>query len=327
MRTRLLLTVLLIATWLAPAAAQTRELTLANDTPPKHGTSLAAQVMIKKVEELTQGKIRITHHHSAQLGNERQVASAMRMGTVDISPITSAPLSTVIPELSALQLPYLFRDYQHVYKALDEGDFIRKYYAPQFEKRGYIMLGFLASGYRGIYGHFPVNGLADAKGKKIRTMEDKVILATFKALGMIPTPIPQPEVPTAFQTGVIDFAEGGINTYFHFKYYDIAKNVADVRHIHNVISFTMSKISWDKLDAPSRQAIMEGVKAGEQYNRKFILDEDQAIQQQIKEKGITITKPDPTPFREATRGVYEEFYATAAGKDAKKVVDYIIGLK
>lgn len=323
----LMLAVLLIAAWLAPAAAQTRELTLANDTPPKHGTSLAAQVMIKKVEELTQGKIKITHHHSAQLGNERQVASAMRMGTVDISPITSAPLSTVIPELSALQLPYLFRDYQHVYKALDEGDFIRKYYAPLFEKRGYIMLGFLASGYRGIYGHYTVNSLDDAKGKKIRTMEDKVILATFKALGMIPTAIPQPEVPTSFQTRVIDFAEGGINTYFHFKYYDIAKNVADVRHIHNVISFTMSKMSWDKLDAASRQAIMDGVRAGEQFNRKFILDEDVAIQQQIKEKGVTITKPDPTPFREATKGVYEDFYATPAGKDAKKVVDYIISLK
>jgi tripartite ATP-independent transporter DctP family solute receptor len=323
----ILIAAFLIATWLAPAGAQTRELTLAVDQPPKQGSAQAAQVMINRVAELTQGKVNITLHHSAQLGNERQVAQAMRMGTVDMSVLSAAPLTTVIPELSALTLPYLFRDYQHVYKAMDEGDVIRNYYAPQFERRGYIMLGLIAGGYRGIYGKFTVNSLPDARGKKIRTMEDKIILATFKALGMIPTPIPQPEVPTSFQTGVIDFAEGGINTYFHLKYYDVAKNVADVRHIHLILPFTMSKMSWDKLDAASRQAIMEGVKAGEKFNRQFILDEDVTIQNQIKEKGVTITKPDPTPFREATKGVYDEFFATPAGKDAKKVVDYIIGVK
>jgi TRAP-type C4-dicarboxylate transport system substrate-binding protein len=57
------------------------------------------------------------------------------------------------------------------------------------------------------------------------------------------------------------------------------------------------------------------------------LDEDQTIQEQVKAKGVTITKPDPTPFREATKSVYEEFFATPAGKDAKKVVDHILSLK
>ncbi|RPI10144.1 MAG: TRAP transporter substrate-binding protein, partial [Zetaproteobacteria bacterium] len=218
---RLMVSILLLCIALhAPAEAQTRELTLAVDQPPKQGNAQAAQAAINKVTELSQGKINITLHHSAQLGNERQVVQAMRMGTVDLSVVSAAPLTTVIPELSALTLPYLFRDYQHVYKAVDEGDFIRNYFKPQFERRGYVMLGLVAGGYRGIYGQFAINSMADARGKKIRTMEDKIILATFKALGMIPTAIPQPEVPTSFQTGVIDFAEGGINTFYHLKYYD-----------------------------------------------------------------------------------------------------------
>ena len=44
-------------------------------------------------------------------------------------------------------------------------------------------------------------------------------------------------------------------------------------------------------------------------------------------KGVTITKPDATPFRQATQGVYEEFYATPAGKDARKMVDFILAIK
>jgi TRAP-type C4-dicarboxylate transport system substrate-binding protein len=53
---------------------------------------------------------------------------------------------------------------------------------------------------------------------------------------MISTPIAFPEVATALQTKVIDFAEGGINTFYHNKFYDIVKYVADVRHTHQAVA-------------------------------------------------------------------------------------------
>jgi TRAP-type C4-dicarboxylate transport system substrate-binding protein len=83
------------------------------------------------------------------------------------------------------------------------------------DKKGFKLLGFFAAGYRGIYGHYPINSIADVKGKKVRVQEDKIIVATFKAIGSIPTAIPWPEVATSLQTKVIDFGEGGINTYYH----------------------------------------------------------------------------------------------------------------
>ena len=112
------------------------------------------------------------------------------------------------------------------------------------DKKGLKLVGFFAAGYRGIYGHYPINSLADVKGKKIRVQEDKILVATFKALGMISTPIAFPEVATSLQTKVIDFAEGGINTFYHNKFYDIVKNVADVRHTHQCVALIMSKASW-----------------------------------------------------------------------------------
>jgi tripartite ATP-independent transporter DctP family solute receptor len=310
-----------------PAHAQTKELVMGNVNPPKHGTSQAAQQFIDKVGELTAGKLKIIHHHSGALGGEREVAQNVQLGTVDFGPITTAPLSTLVPEMSAFQLPYIFRDYQHVYAALDGSDFIRKYYDGVLDKKGIKLVAFFAAGYRGIYGHYPINGLADVKGKKIRVQEDKILVATFKALGMISTPIAFPEVATALQTKVIDFAEGGINTFYHNKFYDIVKHVADVRHTHQAVALIMSKASWAKQDAATQKAIMDAAKYAEQWNRKFILDEDKGIQDQVKEKGVAITKPDATPFRDATKSVYEEFYATPAGKDARKVVDHILSIK
>jgi tripartite ATP-independent transporter DctP family solute receptor len=309
------------------ASAQTRELVMGNVNPAKHGTTLAAQQFADKLAELTGGKVKVVHHHSGALGGEREVAQQVQLGTIDLTPVTAAPLSTLVPEMSAFQLPYIFRDYAHVYAALDGSDTIRSYYEPVMDRKGFKLLTFFAAGYRGIYGHYPINSIADVKGKKIRVQEDKILVATFKALGMISTPIAFPEVATALQTKVIDFGEGGINTYYHNKFYDIVKHVADVRHTHQVIVLAMSKASWAKQDAATQKAIVEAARHAEKWNRKFILDEDRDLQEQVKAKGVSITKPDAAPFREATRSVYDEFYASPAGKDARKVVDHILGIK
>ena len=310
-----------------PAPSSAAELVMGNVNPAKHGTTLAAQQFADKVAELTGGKVKIIHHHSGALGGEREVAQQIQLGTVDFGPITTAPLSTLVPEMSVFQLPYIFRDYAHVYAALDGNDVITKYYDQVLDKKGFRLIGFIAAGYRGIYGHYPINSIADVKGKKIRVQEDKILVATFKALGMISTPIAFPEVATALQTKVIDFAEGGINTFYHNKFYDIVKYVADVRHTHQAVALIMSKASWAKQDAATQKAITEAARHAEQWNRKFILDEDKGIQEQVRAKGVTITKPDATPFREATKSVYEDFYATPAGKDARKIVDHILSLK
>lgn len=307
--------------------AQGRELTMGNVNPPKHGTSIAAQQFLDKLAELSGGKLKTVHHHSGALGGEREVASQVQLGTVDFAPVTTAPLSTLIPEMSVFQLPYIFRDYDHVFKALDGNDTLYKYYDAVLDKRGLKLVGFIAAGYRGIYGHYPINGLADVKGKKVRVQEDKILVQTFKALGMISTPIAFPEVATSLQTKVIDFAEGGVNTFYHNKFYDVVKNVADVRHTHQCVGLIMSKASYAKLDAAGKKAVADAWTHTRDFNRKFILDEDKSIQEQVRAKGVAITKPDATPFRDATKSVYDEFYATPAGKDAKKMVDYILAVK
>jgi TRAP-type transport system periplasmic protein len=311
----------------ATGSARAQELSMGNVNPPKHGTTLAAQQFADKLTELTGGKVKVAHHHSGALGGEREVAQQIQLGAVDLGPITTAPLSTLVPEMSVFQLPYIFRDYDHVFKALDGSDKITKYYEGVLDKRGLKLIGFIAAGYRGIYGHAPINALDDVKGKKVRVQEDKILVATFKALGMISTPIAFPEVATALQTRVIDFAEGGVNTFYHNKFYDIVKYVADVRHTHQATALIMSKASSAKQDAAGHKAIAEAWAHARAFNRKFILDEDKTIQDQVREKGVTITKPDAAPFRQATQSVYEEFYATPAGKDAKPIVDFILSVQ
>ena len=311
----------------AVAGAQTRELTMGNVNPAKHATTLAAQQFVDKLGELTGDRIKVVHHYSGALGSEREVAQQVQLGTVDFTPMTAAALSTLVPEMSVFQLPYIFRDYAHVLAALDGSDTIRAYYAGALDRKNFKLVGFIVAGYRAIYGHAPINTPADVRRKKIRVQEDKILVATFKALGAIPTVIAFPEVATALQTKVIDFAEGDVNAFYQNKFYDVVKHVADVRHTHQIVALVMSKASWTKQGAATQKAIMEAAKYAEQWNRKSILDEDRATQDRVRGKGVSIPKPDSAPLREATKGMYAEFYATPAGQDARKIVDRILRLE
>ena len=252
LRIALLLTIALTmhAGW---GIVSAQELSMGNVNPPKHGTTLAAQQFIDKLAEVSGGKIKVAHHHSGALGGEREVAQQIQLGAVDFGPITTAPLSTLIPEVSVFQLPYIFRDYDHVFKALDGSDTIAKYYEAVLDGKGLKLIGFIAAGYRGIYGHGAINSVDDIKGKKVRVQEDKILVATFKALGMISTPIAFPEVATALQTKVIDYAEGGINTFYHNKFYDIVKFVADVRHTHQAVALVSPRPPGQSRMPPARR--------------------------------------------------------------------------
>ena len=230
--------------------------------------------------------------------------------------------------MSVFQLPYIFRDYDHVFKALDGSDTIVKYYEAVLDKKGLKLIGFIAAGYRGIYGHGAINSLADVKGKKVRVQEDKILVATFKALGMISTPDRLPGGgDRACRRRVIDFAEGGVNTFYHNKFYDIVKYVADVRHTHQAVALIMSKASWQKQDAAGQKAITDAWAHARQFNRQVHPRRGQVDPGPGPRQGRHHHQARRHAVPAGDQSVYKEFYATPAGKDARKMVDFILNIK
>jgi TRAP-type C4-dicarboxylate transport system substrate-binding protein len=126
-----LLSLAILALAATTAHAQAKELVMGNVNPPKHGTALASQQFIDKLAELT-----VIRHHSGALGGEREVGQQVQLGTGDFSPMTAAPLSTLVPEMSVFQLTYIFRDFPHVYAALDGTATLKKSYDRILGKKG-----------------------------------------------------------------------------------------------------------------------------------------------------------------------------------------------
>ena len=103
----------------------------------------------------------------------------------------AAAAGRFVREFDIFNLPFLFRDFVDVYKVLDGP--VRRGVEPASIKKGFRLLGIYVGGSRSVYARKPVSDLASLKGMKILQMiESPVVVATWKALGTIPTPTPMP---------------------------------------------------------------------------------------------------------------------------------------
>ena len=104
--TRRLCCVAVLCALASYAQAQAVKLTLAHGNPPDNPRHVAAVKFADTVKAKTNGRIEIQVAHSAQLGDDAAMVTALRSGTLDISANSQGAMSNVVPEYSALGLPF-----------------------------------------------------------------------------------------------------------------------------------------------------------------------------------------------------------------------------
>ena len=71
------------------------------------------------VEKAVPGKFEVVVHHSAALGNENQVLQQIQLGTTQMAVSTTGPIEAFVPEIKALEMPFVFPSYDAADKVLD----------------------------------------------------------------------------------------------------------------------------------------------------------------------------------------------------------------
>ena len=74
----------------------------------------------RKLKELSKGTMLVDQYPGAQLGQEPQLLQLVKAGDLDFAIISSANTSTISPQAGVMSLHFLFRDENHVIKALGD---------------------------------------------------------------------------------------------------------------------------------------------------------------------------------------------------------------
>jgi tripartite ATP-independent transporter DctP family solute receptor len=295
----------------SPPPAQTDKIILkaghsANANEPYH---LGLLEMARIVKEESNGRVEIQIYPAMQLGSEKAMIEGLLLGTMDIVVPSNLSVTNFVPQLVILDLPFLFRDRNHMYSVMD-GD-IGQEFKKSLKNRGFHSLGFYEAGVRHIMtSNKPINAYEDLKGLKIRTVPTPAHIASFNAFGANAVGVDYGELYGGLQTGLIDGAEAANTNYNLQKFYEVAPYWAQVGWAILVADPMMSEKRFHSLP-PDIQDIL--TKAGHQsaiFERQAYADSDNSLLPVLQSKGVQVTYPDTAPFREASKKVYDEFITT-----------------
>jgi len=315
---------ILTMTWVDHGTCQEKpvSLKLGHAVAPEHPYHLGAVKFAELVAQKTGNKVKIDVYPSTQLGNERDMVEGLQLGTIDLVVTSTGPLGGFVPRMFVVDLPFLFRDREHAYKVLD-GPIGRDLFEA-FSPKGIKGLAFWENGFRQITNNVrPIEKPEDLKGIKIRTMENKVHLASFRAFGASPTPMAWSEVYTALQQKTIDAQENPIAIIYHQKIYEVQKYLALTGHFYSPTPLLMSLKVFTSLPKDIQKIMTDTAIECATYERNLLRDSEVKQIADLKARGIQVTTPNKKPFQDAAASVYKEFEV----QFGKETIDRIIATK
>lgn len=315
-----LITVLLLSSF--AFAAPEFVLKLGHVAAPEKPYAIGAVKFAELVKEKTNGEVEVQVFPSSQLGNQRDLVEGVTFGTVDMTLTSTAVLGNFLPKMAIFDLPFIFRDIPHTYKALDT---IGMEMGEELEAKGIKLLAFFENGVRHLTNSIrPVKKPEDMKGLKIRVMEQPVYIEMMKALGANPTPMAFGELFTALQQGTVDGQENPVSHIWTKRFFEVQKYISLTGHTYSAEPLIMSMITWKKLPADYQKAIVDSAEEALEWHRSQVVEQDREFWKNVIESGkCEVIEVDKEPFRKATAGVWEMF----EDEVGKENIDRIVNIK
>ena len=285
----------------------------ADNQPEDYPTTRAAEYFASLVEERTDGRVVIRVFANAELGGEKSVFEQMQFGGIDFARVSVGTLSEQVPEAEMLQLPYLFRDADHMWRVLDGkiGDELLL----SVRRADVAALSWFDAGARNIYTREPVSCFRDLAGLTIRVQESELMSRMIRLWGATPVQMVYSEVYSALETGAIDGAENNWPSYEATGHFEAAPYYLLDGHARLPELLLVSKVALEKitsLDESYGDVLLQSAREAAIYERELWKERETASEALVRENGCVVTELDEAElqkFRDAAAPLYEDFPA------------------
>jgi TRAP-type transport system periplasmic protein len=323
-----ILAVAAVSGWVDGATAQTRTFSFAYDQPTTTAYGIAANIFDAKLKELSGGKMSINQFPGAQLGQEPQMLQKMRAGDIDFVITSTANASTLAPQAGVFSLHFIFRDQQHLAKALADPAIAAEFRAMiKDQVQGAQVLGLLTMGMRNMYSKKEVKSIGDIKGQKVRVQATKTEDTLFPAYGAQTVHMPFGEVYTSLQTGVVNIAENGVNVYLANKHYEVAPILSMTEHEANNNCIWVSEKTWSSLTPEQQKWVQAAADEVSKREPAMALQLEKDSADKLKAIGVKVVdNVDKSGFIKAAQPIQDEL-AKELGPHAVKLLQLVRDVK
>jgi tripartite ATP-independent transporter DctP family solute receptor len=313
-----------IAMVTAASAQDVKHYRFAHDQQLNSGYSVAYDIFSAKLKELSKGTMLVDQYPGAQLGQEPQILQLVKSGDIEFAVVSSANTSTISPQAGVMSLHFLFRNEDHIIKSLgDEKVFAAISDMIDDTAPGIHAIGLATQGFRYLYGKKEVHKVDDIKGYKVRVQATATEDTMFPAYGAQTVHMPFGSVYTSLQTGVVDFAENGMNVYLINRHYEVAPVLSKTEHeANNAIVWVSDKL-WQSLSAEQKQWVTAAARevSVQEPRRGFELEHAAAVK--LEKMGVKIVIDIDKPGFQAIADPYLDKLAHDLGPHAEKIKNLI----
>ncbi len=298
--------ILLLSFFILAQSHAAVRLKIADNQAKNYPTVKTLEHLAKELQKETKGEIKLKVFHSGQLGQEKDVIELLKTGAIPMARVNTGNLNGIVPETKVINLPYIFRDSEHMYKVLT-GPVGRKI-LDSFESHGFIGLAFLGAGARSVYNSKrPVKTPEDLKGLKIRVMNTDIAISLVEQLGASATPMNFGEVYGALQTRVIDGAENNEPSFYNEKHFEVAKYYSRTEHLMFPEVIIISKKAWSKLNGDQQKTLRKLAEKSTEYMKSEWSEFEKTALDKVIKAGAKINDVDKKAFITKAQTIYPKF--------------------
>lgn len=317
---RKLLGSLLVACCVLTAQSVRAEEALKVATVAVQGTPWSAHMdrIKKRVEQGSGGHYKVKVHYGGRLGGEKETVRETREGRIQMWGGSTAAMATIVPELYALEVPFLFESDQEADFVLDK--FARSHVEKLLAQAGFVLYQLTENGWHGIgLKDRCVTGKDSLKGINVRSQEARVHLDTLRALGANAIEMSVPEVLPALKQGTVDGFSNTPLFSFAVSWYQGVKYFTVTNHVYQPALIAYSKKWFDAQSPERRKLLLAEVEADQQFGRDGVRAIREGLIENFSKARVQVcraTESQRAELRRATQGVVADYKAKAspAGK-------------
>ncbi|AZQ66647.1 TRAP transporter substrate-binding protein [Silicimonas algicola] len=275
--------------------------------------------------EKTNGEITLQMFHGGVLGSQPDAIEQVRAGALAIGNFNLGPMGPTIPETNVVSLPFVFKDVDHMHRAMD-GEAGQKI-SDGMAAKGLIALAWYDSGARSFYNSKkPINTPADVQGMKVRVMNNDLYSGMIQELGGNPSPMAFAEVYQSLKTGVVDGAENNWPSYESTGHFEVAGYYSLSEHLIIPECVCINADVYNALTPEQQTAVKEAAMESATLQRELWATRETESRDKVMATGVKFNEiADKTPFQEAMKPVYETYLA--ANPDIAPLVELIQSLQ
>ena len=297
-----------------PASSQQEKpliLRYAENQPEDYPTSKAAKAFAELVAQRTDGRVKVLVYSGAELGAEQSIIQQMQFGGVDFSRVSLSQLAEYEPELSVLQLPYLYSDAQQMWRVLDGG--IGDEFLAMLDGMDLVGLSWFDAGVRSFYTREKVTRLADLQGLTLRVQESDMMSDMVEAMGAVSVQVVYSDVYAALHNRKIDGAENNWPSYEAMSHYEVAPYFLQDEHTRVPEIQISSRAAQEKLaalDASFPAIVQECARESAQLERRLWAQREAQAEADLRAWGVEVTllsDAEKQKFRDAVQPLYDQF--------------------